>query len=351
MASGSILLKRASFFSLAALTLLTGCLQFEPGNVVSWSPSGGRLAFISAGKAWVYDLETGRMGALPSRREPSGVSWSPREGLIATSTAGLVETYVEGPERVFSSSAAYVMPFLGSDALSVLAWHPTQLKVLDAAIGSRAAETTEIDLGARRTVRLGPGVGVYGPAGRWLLWAAQTSIGMRDEKIIFDRQSPQGESLPLDVEAVHVLEAGFLDSMTTAQDQASPEPVCARREDGRRGRVDFYCFDAQGELRRRASLPVTGHIFPDQRRRLFAVLEEKNDEYPTLAIYDRDGRRRADAKKFLAAARAGSGDRSLRVSRLAWSPDGNWLAWIVDGRLCLWNWRNDVVRVHAPPPA
>lgn len=353
MGSGSILPKRAAYLLLAALTLLTGCLQFDSGNTLSWSPSGKRLAFVSGGKAWVYDLESGRMGALPSRREPSGVSWSPRENMIATSTAGLVEFYAEGGDGIFTSSRAFVMPFLGSDALSILVWHPSGERLIDAEVGNRAAETSEIDLPARAVVRLGPGVGLYGPGADWLLWAAQAPIGRRDDKTVFDRQAAGGQSQPLGVEAVHVLEAGYFDSLTTAQDQRAREPLCARREDPARGRTDFYCLDAQGEPRRRASLPVVGHIFPDQSRRLFAVLEEKSDQEPTLRIYDGDGRVRAEARTLLKTVReAGAKDgdsETLRVSRLAWSPDGNWLAWIVGGRLCLWNWRNDVVRVHPPP--
>ncbi len=352
MGSGLTPPKRFSLLLFAALTLLTGCLQFEPGNTVSWSPSGRRVAFISEGKAWVYDMESGNLGALPSRREPSGVSWSPGEGLIATSTAGLVELYVESSSGVFSSSSAFVMPFLGSDALSLLVWHPSGRKLLDAEIGGSAAETSEIDVSSREVVRLGAGVGVYGPDAAWLMWAAQAPIGKREDKIVFDRQSADGDSLPLGAEAVHVLEAGYLDTITSAQDQASRQPVCARREDAQRGRTDFYCLDAEGEPRRRASLSAAGHVFADQTRGLFAVVEEKSDEEPTLTIYDGEGRKRADAKKFLGVVRAAAGQdgaESLRVSRLAWSPDGNWLAWIVGGRLCLWNWRNDVVRVHEPP--
>jgi hypothetical protein len=343
-------LRKLGVLALAALPLLTGCLQFDHGNTLTWSPTGKRLAFIAAGKAWVYDLENGAMSALPSRREPSGVAWSPRENLIATSTAGLVETFVED-SGVFFSSAAYVMPFLGSDAVSLLQWHPQEAKLIDAQLGSKGAETSEIDLSAKKASKLGPGIGIYGARGEWLLWGAQAPIGRSEDKVVFDRQSPSGQTLPLPHEAVRVLDAGFIDALTTVQDHTSRQPICARREDPQRGRTDFYCLDDEGEPRRRASLPLLGNIFPDVRRRLFAVLEEKREQEPTLSIYDGEGRLRAKADKFMKQARlkAPGDDRSERVSRLAWSPDGNWIAWVVDGRLCLWNWRNDVVRVHAPP--
>ena len=75
---------------------------------------------------------------------------------------------------------------------------------------------------------------------------------------------------------------------------------------------------------------------------------------PRISVYDAQGTLKADGAVFLnkileAAASGEREEKSVHASRLAWSPNGNWIAAVVNGRLCLWNWRNDEVRIHVPP--
>jgi hypothetical protein len=87
---------------------------------------------------------------------------------------------------------------------------------------------------------------------------------------------------------------------------------------------------------------------------LFAVVSEAEEGRPLLNVYDSKGELKAEGRGVIKRleARVSAEDRqagSLRLSRLAWSPDGNWISCVANGRLVLWNWRNDETRIHAPP--
>ena len=76
-----------------------------------------------------------------------------------------------------------------------------------------------------------------------------------------------------------------------------------------------------------------------------------------MRVLDARGRTRADGARLLKTldselSQAGldrkDHSKTVRASRVAWDPGGNWLAWVVEGRLFLWNWRNDIFVVRAP---
>lgn len=351
MASGLSLRKGAAFLALGALVLLAGCLEFDAENSISWSPSGGRVAFLSGGKAWIYSLDSGSMRELPTSARYLSIAWSPREDWIALSTSAYVEIFRE-QGGTFQGGQTFSTTDPSPDMSSVLAWHPDGRKLLYSEFSGESATTTEVDIDSGAVTHMGAGIGLYGPGADWLLWAAPVPIGRRGDKMIFDRQNLAGDSLPLDKD-VSILESGFFEMLSSLNDN-SPLPLCARRDDSGKPGGEIRCLDAEGRLQRRASLPVGGRAFPDRKRSLFAVVDESKDGELRLFVYDARGALKADGALFLkkieeAASSEEREGKSLHASRLAWSPDGNWIACVINGRLCLWNWRNDEVRVHAPP--
>lgn len=343
----------AAFLGLGALFFLAGCLQFDVENTVSWSPDGSRVAFLSGGSPWLFSLDSGAMTALPTPNRYLSVAWSPRPDWIALSTSSYIETFQE-QDGVFASSQTFSTSEDSPDMSSVLMWHPQGRRLLYSEFAGESATTSEVDLDSGVVTHLGAGIGLYGPGADWLLWAAPASIGKRGDRILFDRQSLVGESMSLDKD-VSALEAGFFGMLSSLGDNAASLPLCARSEPPGSPGSEVHCLDAEGRLQRRAVLPVSGRVFPDRTRSLFAVVEERGGaQEPRLSVYDSAGLLKADGSGFLkkimaAASDAEKEEKAVHVSRLAWSPDGNWIAWAVNGRLCLWNWRNDEVRIHAPP--
>ncbi len=351
MASGSTRHK-SSLLGLILLPLLAGCFQYDPVSTVSWSPSGSRVAFLSGGRGWIYSLDDGSLSKLSDERFAS-LAWSPREDWIALSTFSHVTAFHE-EAGVFTSSG--VFPFeAGPEIPPLVMWHRSELKFLAGIAEGARVRTEEVDLTAGKSKELGAGIAVYGGAGprggEWFLWTAPAAVGLKTEKLIFDRQTRAGESLPLSREMVAALEEGA-DTLFSSFIENSPLPLCVQRDDPE-GISRVVCLDGRGRLDVRASLPSGGRVFAAPDRNLFAVMTEKGSEPPLLEITDGLGKVRADGAAFLERIDEVVGldhpdKTSFKVSRLAFSPDGSWLAWVVKGRLCLWDWRNDEVRIHYP---
>lgn len=346
MGSGSILRRPLAFFWLCALPLLAGCFQYDQVSTLSWSPSGSRVAFISEGRAWIYALDTGRVSLL-SEKNFTSLSWSPKEEWLALSSDTYVSTFREDGGAFRGAGIYYLEP--GSDFPPLMMWNGSGDRLLVGVGDGEKVYTNEIDPVSGTVERLGSGIGMYG--GEWLLWVAPVAVGRKSDKIVLDRQTRAGESLPLSREAIATFERGIFSLFSAFLDN-SPMPLCVQRDDPD-GASQVVCLDGRGRLDVRATLPSGGRIFADRERILFARLEEKSDEPPKLTITDGFGKIRAEGADFLRrieevtplTAAEGS---SLKVSRLAFSPDGNWIAWVVRGHLCLWNWRNDVVRIYRP---
>lgn len=348
---GGSMKRLSSLAGLCALTLLCGCFQFDGESTIAWAPSGGRVAFLSGGKPWVYSLDAGALSPLPGEGRYLSLAWSPREEWLAVSTASYVEAFHE-EDGVFSSSQTFSTETPSPDMSGVVMWHPDGRRLLYSEFSGETATTNEVELDSGVVRHIGAGIGLYGPGGDWMLWSAPVSIGRRSDRVLFDRQNHEGESLSLDG-GMAALEKGFFDMLVGLSDN-SPLPLCAPREDPERPITDVLCLDASGALVKRATLPARGRVFPDRGRTLFALVEEPGGQEPRLGVYDEAGKLRADGKAFLkriaeTATDQEKEDKTVHASRLAWSPDGNWIAWVVNGRLCLWNWRNDEVRVHRVP--
>jgi WD40 repeat protein len=322
---------------------LAGCLDFDPRNTISWSPDGARVAFLSQGKAWIYTLDTGAATPL-SEESYLSLSWSPKGDWLAVSTAAYVEAYHE-ENGVFVSSLTFSTRLPESD-VTTLMWHPDGRRLLYSEVAKNTGITTEVDVATGAVSHPGEGIGLYGPGGGWLLWAAPMAVGRRGEAMHFERQTSEGGVLPL--KEAELDEDRFFTVLPGLSDFAE-SPLCFNTGS------EYSCFTAAGALQKKAPVPENSMVFADRGRGLFAVFEKWAEDNPELKIIDERGRVKADGAKFLKAISENSpptgGDeqRTVQVSRLAWSPDGNWLAWVVEGRLCLWNWRNDETRIHASP--
>lgn len=331
---------RARLVSLLALLPLAGCLEFESQSSVSWSPDGGRVAFLSEGRPWIYTLDTGAVTPLPGEGSYLGLAWSPRADWLAVSTAAYVETFRAG-EAGFESVHTFSTREPESRIMSLM-WHPDGRRLLYSEVTEKAALTTEVDVDSGTVSKPGRGIGLYGPGGDWLLWAVPLDVGRR-ETLFLERQSTAGAVLPL---TAPTFEQDALFTLLPGISDFSPLPLC-----GVAGK-EYVCLGSD----KRLAVPENALVFADRRRELLAVVEEPASKEPRLRIVDWQGRPKADGAGFLKAIRSAAGPgeadkETVSVSRLAWSPDGNWLAWVVEGRLCLWNWRNDEVRVHRAPGA
>jgi WD40 repeat protein len=329
----------------AAFPLLAGC-GHEPVSTLDWSADGGRLGFLDDSGAGVYDLTSRRLERLDARRY-GALAWSPAEPVVAVATGALVEVYSEQDGR-FRRTGAWTAGEPGG--VTGLMWHPSgrKLLVLRLRDGS-SASTWELDLGSGTAAAVGPGLGFYGPGGDWLLWHNTVAIGSRASIDVFDRQRRDGERLPLPPGTRSGLESENFELLVHAVSERSARPFCVL-SGGDQGPSTVYCLDEGAALKRVGLLPAgTGrYVYPNPQRSLYAAVTIAGRD-AALGVFDAAGRRRADGRRLLDALaeerpRLRAEDPSrLRVSRLAWSPDGNWLAWVVEGRLALWNWRNDVV--------
>jgi WD40 repeat protein len=336
-----------AFLSFAALALLTGCAQ-EPLSTIAWSPSGARVAYLDSGVPTVFDVKRSSISRLAGGPY-AGLVWSPVDEAVAVSSGNTVELFRE-TEQGFARAASYAVG-TATGGLSAMMWHPSGKKLLVARLEEDNGATWEIDLASNTVSRAMPGLGFYGPGGRWLLWWSASALGRRAKVDVFDRQAPDGASLKLPPGTRAGLESEDLHLLSGSIEGAAPQPLCWL-SGADAGPSELYCLDDNAALKRLASLPPgTGsRVFPNRDRTLLAVLTLDAGK-PSLTIYDAAGKARADGKDFLAAIAAarpdlaGKNPDTLRVSLLAWSPDGEWLAWVVEGRLCLWNWRANKTRL------
>lgn len=352
MASGLTPPRAARFLAFLPLLALAGCLDFDFSSTVSWSPSGESVAFLAEGRPFVYSLERGALAPLPVPGTYEGLAWSPEpvsdaEGWIALSTGGVVRLAclscgAQGGPSLWD----FAIPGLGRE--TVLQWRPDGRRLLAADFSADQGATWELDLEERRAQRAGAGVAFYGPGAHWLLWSVPVAVGRRDDFMLVERQTEGGRPLTLEAGTAGLVLDGWA-AMTAGVGDPSALPLCPARSDDKAKKTAVYCLLPDGSLDRRATLPAAGRVFPDRARRLFALVEERGEEAPRVSVYDGEGRRRADGEALARAVRdATPAGKALSVSRLAWSPDGNWIAWASYGRLYLWNWRNDQVRVHDP---
>ncbi len=290
------------------------------------------------------------------------MSWSPREDWIAVSTFTRLSLWNDAGGRL-RPAQDYPLAGASPELSALLQWSPDGRRLLYAQDLRTSVATGEVDLDSRAAAGLGAGFAAYGPGGDWLLWQNSVSLGRREE-VVFDRQSRSGAKLPLPSATLGVLAhgtaeeaaagggSGSFDLIPALSDNAEL-PLCPQRQDRKARRTEVFCLDSESGLARRAVLPTAGRVFPSRDRSLFAAVEEVDRKPPRLAVYDSRGRLKADGAGFVRfigektdAFRADP-KANPRVSRLAWSPDGTWIAWVVEGRLCLWDWRSDQARIAA----
>jgi WD40 repeat protein len=349
MASGLTRLKVVCVAALIAAPLLAGCHD-DNGATISWSPSGRKVAFISGDQPWTYDLVSGWATRVPvSGGQAESVAWSPSEDTLAVSTASLVEIFTESQGR-YIGGLAFTVPSLGNPTTVQFAWHPKGRRIRLSQVLDDRLETHEITVSSS-VIDTAPGLGFYGPGGRWSLWMSQVYLGHDKEKMVFAREDMDGKPLPISTSDLAILEEN--DPLSVYGDAPCVTNLFA-------GREKVYCFDAAGALKLKADLPKEGTIYPNRSQTLFAVMDEEvaastgpataaAPAAPALRLLDSKGRLKASGERFMRKVAEELKDQSgTRTSNLVWSPDGNWLAWVVGGRLCLWNWRNDVVRILPP---
>ncbi|MBI3552484.1 MAG: hypothetical protein HY077_08190 [Elusimicrobia bacterium] len=325
--------KAFGLLSLSLLPFIFGCIP-EPGTQVSWSPSGRKVGFLSGGRPWIYDIESGSLERAAARLTSAGqLAWSSEEGLLAVSTQNVVELLVEERGR-FVSSATFAAPAMGEVSDEVLSWNPADRRLLLVQSLGKEIQTSEIALSSG-VVDTAPGVAAYGPEGDWTLWVNQGSVGHQERLIAAREGSGRAPLILSEADQATLGDAGV--EMLSIWGN----PLCFSQSHDEQTKV--LCFDASGRLRQRAVFAKSigeKQFYMNRQETLFAVLGDEP------MVFDSLGKVRARGVRLKAALeREFPGQRELHQSNLAWSPDGNWLAAAIDGRLCLWNWRNDVVRV------
>lgn len=348
MASGLSRRKLLAFFGLLALPWLSACGPDE-GSTVTWSPSGAKVAFLSAGRPWVYDLASGAVREIPIILDgATQMAWSAKEGTLAVSTNSAVEILRMDKETFVSVSSVSLAGANPADCpcKSRLSWHPADLKLLVTSGEYNWAATTGIELSSTGVKNdMAGGVGMFGPDGRWTLWSADIFLGNSERKL-YSRQGEGEKPLPLSKSDERTMEAS--DRIPGTLCFSSPYKKSGSR---------LRCLDAAGRLASVARFPHADakNLYPNRARTLFAESDWEKESSMRLRILDRDGKVVADGGRVVELVRseipqamtAGEKPEAAdnRYSGIAWSPNGEWLAWTVNGRLCLWNWRNDVVRI------
>ncbi len=352
--SGGFILSFFPFFPVVLFPIFfSGCLEFDPVSTVCWEPEGRAVAFLSGGRPWTYTLGTGELSPLPSEGPFGSLACSPDGRWIAASS----HTYLSLFRREgggYQSEQTFALP--GGDGLisPTLSWHPSSRRLMAGLAGAAALSTFEVDLDSGTMTPAGAGLGIFGGAD-WLLWGNKVSLGKSRELLALDRQDEEGRPLPLSRPAHDSLEDGAFDLLSSLGDFAAL-PLCWSGQNG--GRTFSACLAENGSVVWKSkALPKDARIFANPARTLFAGVVDDGKNDLRLAVFDGQGKIRADGARLLKTldaelARAGrdrkDSSRSIHASRVAWDPGGNWLAWVVDGRLFLWNWRNDILAVRGP---
>ena len=174
---------------LLLLPLFAGCIEFQPFNTISWSPSGRELAFVANGSHWLYAFDSREVVEIAPELLPGVLAWSPREDLIAVSSGSMVGLLRRGPSG-FKLQERIDLGTPPAGAMPLFSWHPDGSRLLVSLIGDKSAWTSEISVEGATAAFVGPGVGVFGPGGDWTLWFGQLAIGRQKERLVFDRQAP-----------------------------------------------------------------------------------------------------------------------------------------------------------------
>jgi WD40 repeat protein len=331
--------KAASLASLFLFPLLAAC-DVSVGTRVAWSPSGRAVAFLSNGRPWVYDFASGSLTKVVAPVATADqVAWSSQESLLAISTRNVVELVSEDQGR-YAASAVFTAPELDGATDFVLSWHPKEKRLLLVQSGDKIS-TSEI-VASSETIDTSPGYGVYGPGGSWILWVNQAAVGHQQDRMVFVREGLDHGVLPLSDEDQAILGDSGSAMMWP---WGNPPCVTQKHDEG----TKLYCFDEAGRLRMKAALPKetetpgngkevdTGAVFINRAQTLFTR--------DSFEIVDAKGKIKTHGKHFMDAVSREIPEAAASTSNIAWSPDGNWLAIVINGRLCLWNWRNDVARI------
>jgi len=230
-------LNRRKVAGLLALLLLPGISACGPdaGTEVSWSPSGRKVGFLSEGRTFIYDLSKGTLQRVPTRlTSASQLAWSPSEAVLAISTQNVVEL-IMGESGRYASSTTFTIPDSGPTSDSVLAWSPEDLRLLLMRDGGdgKSLETSEIDVSSE-TIDTAPGLGMYGPGGRWLLWLNSGKVG-HQERTVSAREGLDHAVLPL----------SDADQATLADDGVEAlwlwgNPLCVTQKHDQDARI--FCF-------------------------------------------------------------------------------------------------------------
>jgi hypothetical protein len=322
--------KLSGLLLLSLLPFLSSCIP-EPGTQVSWSPSGRRVGFLSLGRPFVYDLESAKLFKVSTQLgTASQLAWSGEENLLAVSSGSVVELVAED-RGVYASSGAFAAPGFERVEDAVLSWHPSKRRLLLVRSFGKTIDTTEFDA-TSGAVDAAPGIGTYGPGGKWLLWINGGAVGHHD-RMIAAREGPDHATLPLSDEDQATLGDEAVEMLSIWGN-----PPCFSQKHDETAKI--LCFDAEGRLRPKAEFAKGEDIgYINRTETLFAVVGS------TPTIFDVRGRVKARGVKLAQAL----GQRaSADASNAAWSPDGNWISFVVGGRLYLWNWRNDVASVVSP---
>lgn len=346
---------------LAAATLATAACVYAPVVPTAWAPSGDEVAFIAAKGGDVYSLKDGRARRLPSRREFTGLSWSPSGDRLAAFSDGSVYTFVRNGEvyRASDTFKLYDGARSGGSHAVVMTWEPSGRRLFVADLDSD--RTFQVRLDARDADLLGPGVGVLEADGRTVLWVADVAIGLRSwtmaerQDLYASARSPAAVRA-LSPETTRVLRQERPLAYRTLSDW-SALTLCAQRAAA--GRRTLECADQDGGLRTVFSLEASSRasvdVAPDPARSAFLVRDYDAD---SVRLVDGAGKELASADTLARAVHglpvpagaaparfAGRADQAV-----SWSSDGKRLAIpLRGGGIVVWDWRDDDVRIVAAP--